>query len=142
MKDLIFVSSVQKELADERRAIRDFVHGNRLLGKHFDVFLFEDLPAKSRRPDDLYLDEVEACSVFLALFGGSKRTAHRDLTDLVHKGLLERLGTTGKGTGNVPRKGATKGPSGPSAATRAKGAVKGSKGPSAPEPATKKGGKK
>lgn len=69
MKDLIFVSSVQKELADERRAIRDFVHGNRLLGKHFDVFLFEDLPAKSRRPDDLYLDRVEACSVFLALFG-------------------------------------------------------------------------
>lgn len=69
MKDRIFVSSVQKELADERRAIRDFVHGNRLLGKHFDVFLFEDLPAKSRRPDDLYLDQVEACSVFLALFG-------------------------------------------------------------------------
>ena len=68
MKQLIFVSSVQKELADERKAIRDFVQGNRLLGKHFDVFIFEDLPAKSRRPDDLYLDKVEACSVFIAMF--------------------------------------------------------------------------
>ena len=68
MKELIFVSSVQKELAVERTAIRDFVQGNRLLGKHFDVFIFEDLPAKSRRPDDLYLDRVEACSVFIALF--------------------------------------------------------------------------
>lgn len=68
MKQLIFVSSVQKELADERKAIRDFIQGNRLLGKHFDVFIFEDLPAKSRRPDDLYLDRVEACSVFIAMF--------------------------------------------------------------------------
>ncbi len=67
MKQLIFVSSVQKELADERKAIRDFVQGNRLLGKHFDVFIFEDLPAKSRRPDDMYLDKVEACSVFIAM---------------------------------------------------------------------------
>jgi len=68
MKELVFVSSVQKELAEERKAIRDFVQGNRLLGKHFDVFVFEDLPAKSRRPDDLYLDKVEACAVFIAMF--------------------------------------------------------------------------
>jgi len=68
MKGLIFVSSVQKELADEREAIRNFVEGNRLLGRHFDVFIFEDLPAKSRRPDDLYLDQVEDCSVFISLF--------------------------------------------------------------------------
>ena len=68
MKQLVFVSSVQKELAEERKAIRDFVQGNRLLDKHFDVFIFEDLPAASRRPDELYLDKVEACSVFIALF--------------------------------------------------------------------------
>jgi predicted HTH transcriptional regulator len=68
MKQLIFVSSVQKELTKERQAIRDFIRGNRLLGKHFDVFIFEDLPAKNRRPDDMYLDKVEACSVFIAMF--------------------------------------------------------------------------
>jgi ATP-dependent DNA helicase RecG len=35
MKELIFISSVQKELADERRAIRDFVRGDALLGQYF-----------------------------------------------------------------------------------------------------------
>ena len=68
VKQLIFISSVQKELAAERRALRDFICGNRLLSRHFDVFLFEDLSAKDRRPDDLYLDKVAGCSIFLALF--------------------------------------------------------------------------
>ena len=45
----IFVSSVQKEFAQERRAIRDFVEGDALLRRFFDVFLFEDLPASDRR---------------------------------------------------------------------------------------------
>ena len=40
----IFISSVQKELAAERRAIRDFVDGDPLLRRFFDVFLFEDVP--------------------------------------------------------------------------------------------------
>ena len=67
MKQLIFVSSVQKELT--KAASNPRLHpGNRLLGKHFDVFIFEDLPAKNRRPDDMYLDKVEACSVFIAMF--------------------------------------------------------------------------
>lgn len=69
MKQLMFVSSVQGEFAVERRAIRDFVHGNRVLGKHFEVFLFEDLAAKDRRPGDEYLDQVDSCAVFVALFG-------------------------------------------------------------------------
>ena len=62
------------------------------------------------------------------LFGVAKRTAHRDLMDLVKKGILEKTGTTGKGTAYVMRKGATKGPKGPSAASKAKGAAKGPKG--------------
>lgn len=68
MKELIFISSVQKELADERTALRDFILGNRLLSRHFNVFLFEDIPAKDRRPDNLYLDKVNECTVFLALY--------------------------------------------------------------------------
>jgi hypothetical protein len=58
MSDRIFISSVQKELAEERRAVRDFVRGDALLRRFFDVFLFEDLPASDRRADDVYLDEV------------------------------------------------------------------------------------
>jgi len=62
---------------------------------------------------------------YQALVGVAKRTAHRDLTDLVKKGVLERVGTTGKGTTYRLGKRATKGPNGPSAGAPAKGATKG-----------------
>jgi hypothetical protein len=41
----IFISSVQKEFSEERRALRDFIQGEALLRRYFSVFLFEDLPA-------------------------------------------------------------------------------------------------
>ena len=69
MKSCIFVSSVQKELAAERRAVRDFIEGDALLRRFFEVFLFEDLPASGRRPDELYLAEVERSAIYLGLFG-------------------------------------------------------------------------
>ncbi len=69
MSDRIFISSVQKELAEERRAIRDFVRGDALLRRFFDVFLFEDLPASDRRVDDVYLNEVGRCPIYVGLFG-------------------------------------------------------------------------
>jgi predicted HTH transcriptional regulator len=65
----IFISSVQKELAAERRAIREFVDHDPLLRRFFDVFLFEDAPASSRRADEVYLAEVDAADVYLGLFG-------------------------------------------------------------------------
>jgi ATP-dependent DNA helicase RecG len=69
MSRVIFVSSVQSEFAKERAAIRDFVRGDALLGKHFDVFLFEDQPAQSRGPVQLYTEEVERCDVYLVVIG-------------------------------------------------------------------------
>jgi hypothetical protein len=55
----LFVSSVQKELAAERRAVKDFVTHDPLLGRFIsDVFLFEDIPAGDRKPDAIYLREV------------------------------------------------------------------------------------
>lgn len=68
MKELIFVSSVQKELANERQAIRDFVRVDALLGQYFDVFLFEDLPANNQTPGELYLGEVDRAAVYLGIF--------------------------------------------------------------------------
>jgi len=65
----IFVSSVQGELAAERRAVRDFVHGDALLRRFFEVFLFEDLPAADRRADATYLAEVDRCDLYVGLFG-------------------------------------------------------------------------
>ena len=65
----IFVSSVQREFAEERAALRDYVRGDPLMRRFFEAFLFEDVPATDRRPDDLYLDEVERCDVYVGLFG-------------------------------------------------------------------------
>lgn len=68
MKQQIFLSSVQKEFAAERRAIRDFIREDALFSQYFDVFLFEDLPAADRRADETYLDEVSASAIYLGLF--------------------------------------------------------------------------
>jgi predicted HTH transcriptional regulator len=68
-KQTIFISSVQKELAQERRAVKDFVQTDPLLSRFFDVFLFEDLPAADARADTVYLSEVDHCALYLGLFG-------------------------------------------------------------------------
>ena len=65
----IFVSSVQREFAEERAALRDYLRGDPLMRRFFDAFLFEDAPATDRRPDQLYLDEVERSDVYVGLFG-------------------------------------------------------------------------
>jgi ATP-dependent DNA helicase RecG len=65
----IFVSSAQKELAEDRRSVKAFIEGDPMLRRFFTVFLFEDLPASDRRADAVYLAEVDRCSVYVALFG-------------------------------------------------------------------------
>ncbi len=65
----LFISSVQKEFADERAALRDYLRGDALMRRFFEVFLFEDVPAADRRTDDLYLDEVRRCDIYVGLFG-------------------------------------------------------------------------
>lgn len=69
MKKRIFISSVQKEFAEERRALQDYLQGDPLLRRFFDIFLFEDVPASDRRADELYLSEVERCDIYVGLFG-------------------------------------------------------------------------
>ena len=65
----IFLSSVQKEFATERAALRDYLQGDALMRRFFEVFLFEDVPAADRRADALYLDEVDRCDLYIGLFG-------------------------------------------------------------------------
>lgn len=65
----IFISGVQKELKAERRAVKDFILGDVLLSEYFDVFLFEDSPAKSKSAEKAYLDEIGKCDVYIGLLG-------------------------------------------------------------------------
>lgn len=68
-KQRVFVSSVQKELAQERQALKRFIHADPLLSRFYEVFLFEDLSATDLRADEVYLGEVDRCSLYLAILG-------------------------------------------------------------------------
>ena len=48
----IFISSAQREFARERKQLRDYLRGDPLMRRFFEVFLFEDVPASDRRPDE------------------------------------------------------------------------------------------
>ena len=43
----------------------DYVQGDPLLHRFFEVFLFEDLPASDRRADNVYLAEVDRCGIYV-----------------------------------------------------------------------------
>ena len=66
----IFISSVQNEFTDIRRDLKAFLTGDAFLRRFIsDVFLFEELPAKDQRTDQIYLKEVERCDIYLGIFG-------------------------------------------------------------------------
>ncbi len=66
----IFISSVQSEFEEQRRTLKDFLNGDAFLRRFIsDVFLFEDIPAKDKRADQVYLGEVEKCDIYLGIFG-------------------------------------------------------------------------
>ena len=69
MRYKIFVSGVQKELKSERRAIKDFVVNNVLLSEYFDVFLFEDICAKSKPAEFVFLKEVRDSDIYIGILG-------------------------------------------------------------------------
>lgn len=66
----IFVSSVQKEFQQIRPDLKAFLLGDAVLRRFIsEVFLFEELPAKDRRADQVYLEEVGRCDIYLGLLG-------------------------------------------------------------------------
>ena len=66
----IFVSSVQKEFKQIRLDLKAFLLGDAFLHRFVsDVFLFEELPATDRRADQVYLEQVERCDIYLGIFG-------------------------------------------------------------------------
>ena len=66
----IFISSVLKEFEHVRRDLKTFLMGEAIL-QHFisEVFLFEELPASDRRADEVYLEAVKRCDIYLGLLG-------------------------------------------------------------------------
>ena len=70
MKLRIFISSVQKEFAEERRLLKRYLSKNPAYRRFFDTFVFEeDVVAADRRTDEVYLEELGKCDIYLGLIG-------------------------------------------------------------------------
>ena len=65
----IFISSVQSEFAEERAMLCQYIRTDVLLGKFFEPFIFEEVPANGFPVNHVYLREVEACDIYLGLYG-------------------------------------------------------------------------
>ena len=68
-KQKVFISSVQTEFAVERQALYNYIISDPLLGRFFEPFIFEQLPAIDQEVNDLYLKKVERCHIYIALLG-------------------------------------------------------------------------
>lgn len=65
----IFISSVQREFAKERRQLSDYIRNDSLLGRFFDPFIFEDMPASEVLAQKAYLTQAAECHIYLGIFG-------------------------------------------------------------------------
>lgn len=65
----VFISANQKELKEERLAAKEAILSNSVLRKFFDVFIFEELPAKGKSPATAYLKEVDNSDIYIGIIG-------------------------------------------------------------------------
>ena len=100
MKYRIFISSVQSEFARERKSLAKYIREDALLGDFFDVFLFEEQPAKNRTAKSVFLEEVAACDVVTKMVfrrPSVNMTAQRNCTRLVWRSSrMSLVGTNGR----------------------------------------------
>ncbi len=83
---LIFVSSPQAEFKRVRKELCYFILTDPYFKQYFDVFLFENLPANERDPQNNYLNKVEDCSIYLGLYGKTYGTEdHYGLSATEHE---------------------------------------------------------
>ena len=61
----LFISSVQRELEAERREVAAYIRQDTVMGRFFEPFLFEELPAKDVSAQQAYLTEVAETVVCL-----------------------------------------------------------------------------
>ena len=65
----VFISSVQREFAEERVLLCKYLREDALLGKFFQPFIFEELPAINLSAQEAYLREAASSDIYLGLYG-------------------------------------------------------------------------
>ncbi len=74
----IFISGNQKALKHERIAVKEVIVNNPTLRSFFDIFLFEDLPAKGKSPTSTYLKQVDDSDIYIGIIGNDYGIKGRD----------------------------------------------------------------
>lgn len=74
----IFISANQKELREERIAVKEVILDNSTLREFFEVFLFEDLPAKGKSPISTYLKQVDNSDIYIGIIGSEYGVKGKD----------------------------------------------------------------
>ncbi|MBE6301730.1 MAG: DUF4062 domain-containing protein [Parabacteroides distasonis] len=102
----IFISSVQSEFAEERAMLCHYIRTDVLLGKFFEPFIFEEVPANEYPTSHVYLKEVEVCDIYLGLYGNlygyedeegvSPTEREYDLAATLHKSRLIYIKSIGE----------------------------------------------
>ena len=65
----IFIGGAQGEFARERAHLRDYLRGDPLMRRFFEVLVPEPDPARDGLPDAARHDAVEHCDIYVGLFG-------------------------------------------------------------------------
>lgn len=107
----IFISSVQGEFAQERAMLSQYIRTDALLGKFFEPFIFEEVPANEYPASHVYLKEVELSDIYLGIFGNkygyedeegvSPTEREYDLATLLHKTRLIYIKSIGEGKRHI-----------------------------------------
>jgi len=79
----IFVSSNQTELKEERTAVKETILDNPTLRNFFEVFLFEDTPAKGESPATSYLKEVDNSDIYIGIIGREYGVKGKEVKDFL-----------------------------------------------------------
>lgn len=86
----IFVSSVQKELADERRVVKTLITSDPFLDEHCVPILYEDELSLLRPAPQGYLNELIKCQFYLAIIGSEYGKRSKGLSATHHEYHLAR----------------------------------------------------
>lgn len=93
----IFVSANQKELHNERFAVKEVVNGNEAMRNYFDVFVFEDLPARGIAPSKEYLKQVGNSNIYMCIVGQEYGVTGKDGISATEREFKYFLKTQPKG---------------------------------------------
>lgn len=74
----VFISSVLKELMNERLAVQEAITESELLGRHFEVEMWEGFPPMAVPSRNAYLEKLNECDIYIGLFGNEYGTHEED----------------------------------------------------------------